>query len=422
MAPAASRSTFSTTINQRHAPLADVSRAWRWFFVPYSFPLVRYLTKRRAMNSWESVHALIESPQALPTYNLSGLAVYYHLLHQGTGETEHQQQAKNLFEQQLRNIDSHLATATFSLPETNVAALAWLYSRLQVQGQYDTSTFARLDAFLHAEAQRLVAAPDQPWAPLLPILRYFLQRLPNGAVTAYLHELVAALYNGGQTLTQRQAAGTIPLGLSNGLAGELLLLIDLYNAGIRNEVMLGIVREGISALLHTKREVDFQAGRYSIFPDSVNQSWQQPVYSNQLSWGHGVDLGVSLVLYKAQALLGDAELGKIAELVGLNTLLRTEPQTTALRSSQFCQGTAGVAYLYYQLYQLSHNPAYQQGYRFWLNQTEQWLSQELPTGFYQMREHVSRCGVLGIAILLRSLTDQPARPLDGPSVAAVELL
>ncbi len=377
------------------------------------------------MTNWEAIHAIIESPTAFPAYNLSGLAVYYYSLYQQTGEATYNQQAKHLFNQQLAEIEAQLTSADFNPKHTNFCALAWLDKQCKPLWHYDTNLFARLDRCLLEEANRLIRTTASPnWGPLLHIMRYFLERLPDAAVAHYLHEVVAMAYGiTRQSLAQTQAGGTIQLGLANGLVGELLVLIDIYNTGIKPAIILDIVRNGITALLHTKREADFLAGRYSIFPDSVDHRWQAPVYSNNLSWGHGVDLGVSLVLYKAQQLLGDdAELAKIAELVGLNTLLRTEPKTTGLSSSQFCQGTAGVAYLYHQLFLLSHNPAYQQGYQFWLGQTQNWLGQELPTEFYRGREQRSLCGVPGVSIALLALVDEPASAAPRRNLAAVDMV
>lgn len=376
------------------------------------------------MTAWKALHALIEPSAALPPTNPNGLAIYYYLLYQSTGDALYLRRVQELFEQQLATINVQLQTAVPVPVELPTAALAWIYDKLRHEAVLSAADvfeklelFEKLDYYLLQQARQIIYG-DGPadTRQLLQIVRYYLERLPDAAAAACLQDVVAAAY-GTTRRSLAQTADPVYLGLANGLIGELLILIDVCRAGIQPELLGEVVREGIAALLSTKREVDFLAGRYSVFPDVVEQDWQHTVFSNHLSWRHGGDLGAALLLYKAQLLLGDAELGRIAELVGLNTLLRTDPETTALTSSQFCQGTAGVAYLYHQLHALSGHAAYQQGYRYWLTRTEQCLAQELAAGYYHTPDHAAQCGALGVGIVLLALAETPARR----HVAAVEL-
>ena len=101
----------------------------------------------------------------------------------------------------------------------------------------------------------------------------------------------------------------------------------------------------------------------------------------------------------------------MAELVGLNTLLRTTEPTTLVANSLLYRGAAGVAHLYYKLYHASgQHPAYQRGYLFWLDQTQIWLHHELATGFYQNRESELLHGLVGVGLVL--LSALAGHPLD----------
>ena len=98
----------------------------------------------------------------------------------------------------------------------------------------------------------------------------------------------------------------------------------------------------------------------------------EATYSAELSWHRG-DLGQALLFYESHDLLPDPELAKIAELVGLNTLLRTSQADNNLGSAAWHRGASGVAHLYRQLHRISRHPAYRTGYQYWLGQTQQWL-------------------------------------------------
>lgn len=120
------------------------------------------------------------------------------------------------------------------------------------------------------------------------------------------------------------------------------------------------------------------------------------------------------MLYEAQDLLQDAELAKIAELVGLNTLLRTTTPATGIVSSYFYEGAAGVAHLYRKLHVLSGQPAYWRGYQFWLDQTQYWLGQELTADSPPHRGTELVAGLAGVGLVL--LTALSTAELDWDAV------
>ncbi|MGY3091485.1 hypothetical protein ACVWYF_004553 [Hymenobacter sp. UYAg731] len=360
------------------------------------------------MNSWHAIHSFIEtSKDSFSPYESGGFAAYYYLLHQSSGEAAPYQKALALLSAQLADIERQAATITFEACHTNVVALAWAYHKLRPDLPPQAATaVARVDQILAAEAQKQGHGATSNAAAVLRSVRYFLARLPDAAAATHLQELIGAAYQSSRKpLTQAPGHKATDLSMGSGLMGELLVLMDVHNAGISVALLRDVVRQGIALLLSTKGEVNFLAGRYSVFPVAIEPSGERRV-TNQLSWAHG-DLGASLVLYQARVVLDDAELGTIADLVGLNTLLRKEERTTGLVDSRFGQGTAGVACLYHRLYRLTGNPAYQRGHRFWLAQTEEYLTHELATGSYApgpLRE------ALAVGMVLLGLGHEPALP------------
>ncbi|GAA3952105.1 hypothetical protein GCM10022406_37370 [Hymenobacter algoricola] len=231
-------------------------------------------------------------------------------------------------------------------------------------------------------------------------VRYLSQRLPNYQAEVYLHWLLNQ-----PRFLEYTTAGLRPLGLAGGRASELLLLLRLCRQGIEVPGLRQYIRAGIQRILAVRRTVDFLAGEYSIFPDQLDEATGETTFSTELSWRYG-DLTQVWLLYEAHELLQDAELAKIAELVGLNTLLRTTSQATNITSSQFDRGAAGLATLYRKMYQLSGHPAYQQGYHFWLNQTQQLMQPQLLTGSGLPAGDL-RHGAVGVGlVLLSALTEQ----------------
>jgi hypothetical protein len=158
----------------------------------------------------------------------------------------------------------------------------------------------------------------------------------------------------------------------------------------------------VQRLLTLRHPVDFAEQHYAVFPYQVHRATGVASFSAELSWRRG-DLGQAVLLYEAQDLLQDAELANIAELVGLNTLLRTTIPATQVTSSLLGQGAAGVAYLYHKLFYASgQRPAYRQGYQFWLAQTQHWLGEELAAGFYEHRQGDLLDGLAGVGLVLLS--------------------
>ncbi|TGE25954.1 hypothetical protein E5K00_12405 [Hymenobacter aquaticus] len=371
--------------------------------------------------SWQAVHgAIAGSPgRGATVADLLGYSVYYYTVYRTFGHGTDLALSRELLGQLLQLLAQTTRAVWTTTLLDQVTALAWLQAEL---ARYPAATarpagseLAQLDAALLAEAGALQAAATAESRPrFLRIMLYFYlrnrQQLPTGHWPQML-TMLTALINapdsdfwfpfGEANTASPKPERTTALGLADGLAGELLLLIQLYEAdgqlaGIRQQV-----RQGILYILSTKREVDFSEQKYAIFPAHVGGRQQEAAFDNELSWSHG-DMGQSWLLYKSFELLQDAELPRLAELVGLNTLLRTDVRSTAVTSSRFDSGAAGVAHLYRKLFLASGHEAYRKGYAYWLTQTRSWLTHELPNGFYGHREGDLRQGLVGVGLVLLS--------------------
>ena len=354
--------------------------------------------------SWQDVHNLLceESSTHCKTPRLAELTAYYFCvsqalnLHDTVGpllQQQWQQFAAQLLQQAQLN--------TWSADHLDQACVAaWLASRLIDSQSIEVSDYLlRIDAALLAQANCLhKLADDANRSCFFRILRYFSLRLPSAPNTTALIELLEMLPQFPEVAT---------LGLADGLAAELLLLLRLHKMGIQHATLLPGLRSGLARLLKLRQQVDFSEGLYNAFPYHTPPDFSPAALSSQeLSWRHG-DVGQSLLLYKFAEELPNAELLPIAELVGLNTLLRTSWQSTQLNTSQVGQGTAGLAYLYQRVYRLSGHAAYRKGAAFWLEKTNTLLQQELATGFYREQKGDIMQGLVGVGlVLLSSLLDE----------------
>ncbi len=338
--------------------------------------------------SWQQVHARIEEKTEQATsasYGL-GFAVYYYLLGKTLNDEQHLQRAERLFDQFLAGQPPGNAGAETE----NLADIAWLHACLNGGGGDPArdAWLAALDEYLFNQAVGLLQYYRSPG--LLKILHYFTLRLPGAGAGDRLRDLLLRKYQptGGHylpswyknNLSQPGPPQTLRLGLCNGLATELLLLIKIYQSGIRDERIKEDVRQGILYLLSFKREVDFSSHRYTVFPDQVDVRHHEAIFINQLRWDCG-DMGAALLLYKAHELLDAAELKKIAELTALNTLL-IRGENAAPGGPAFYRGATGVAYLYHLLYRSDPNEAFRKGHAFWLEQTCRALSAAVAADSY----------------------------------------
>jgi|GEM_PF-2126892 len=366
------------------------------------------------VQDWRDAHTLLAARNwsACPLPDLFGFTVYHYSVYKAFGQEQDAALARGLFSQ----LTGALALESFAnegaAPLDYACMLAWLHAHFAQEARPSGGQLpiAALDQNLLREGLSLLLEPDaESRRNFFRVLRYFSLRLPDQQAEAYLRQLLVHRPDPGSGAE----AGILALGLADGLAGELLVLMKLYQAGIQDPEIKESVREGILRILSVKREVDFLEKKYSIFPDQVNLHTGEATFSAELSWRRG-DMGQSLLLYEAHELLQDAELAKIAELVGLNTLLRTSTRSTSVSSAQFDQGAAGVANLYCKLYRVSGQEAYRKGYLAWLGQTQKLLRQELATGFYEHQEGSLLHGLVGVSlVLLSAITEQP---LDWDSI------
>ena len=327
--------------------------------------------------SWQRVQEVLHAyrPAATAALDMAGLAVYHHCAHTTLAQAADARRTRELLEQLIFISEELLHDGAWNPQQfEHACALAWLQSRHAAgSAGADMATLLKnLDRLVELQAPLLLERSGSGSRRVfMQVLRYLSLRLPSASAARSLRLLLEH-----PTPQPPLSTEPWPLGLPDGLAGDLLLRLRLRRLGLHDAALPQYLRANIAHLLGARRDVDFSQDNFSIFPDQIGGPATEALFSAALTWSRG-DLPQALVLYEAHEFLRDDELAKIAELVGLNTLLRTTSPATEIVSSRFCRGAAGVAHLYCRLHQVSGQAAYQQGYHFWLDQTQQLLHQEL---------------------------------------------
>ncbi|BAV05894.1 lanthionine biosynthesis cyclase LanC [Filimonas lacunae] len=197
----------------------------------------------------------------------------------------------------------------------------------------------------------------------------------------------------------------IDFSLANGQHAYLLILLQALERGISIDRNYMSITKGINYLLQVKQDVDNESKKYSFFPESVNSVTHQRTYSNRLAWNGG-DLNGALLLYNAADTLSNNIYLQVADIVGTSSLMRVKEEETLCTDGSFYYGAAGVAQLYKTLHKLRPLPAYENGYRLWMEKTMDFLEEELQHGTYQSKENDLLNGLVGVNLTLLSFINE----------------
>jgi len=349
---------------------------------------------------WRQVHEHLDSKpwHGCTLMEAGGMTLYHYCVHKAFGHGPDELIARHWQATLITKLQP-LPSGAWNAGQLDQACLlAWLDADTADGHEglaCPEALLEEMDDLLGYEALRLLTQGDPTSRHhFFQVLRYFTLRASEGKSINRHLQIALDTWPG--------CLGPPPrlLSLVQGTAAELIVCIRLAKAGFEVAALTQYVRDGVRQLLTTRQPVDFERNRYAVFPDQPGERPGEYEYSAELNWSHG-DLGQAILLYEAQTLMPDAELVKFGDLVGLHTLLRTTTPATEVVSAPLYRGAAGVAQRYRQLYRLNQQPAYLQGYEFWLEQTRNRLWGELAVGDYPFEDSL-RFGLTGIGLVLLS--------------------
>ncbi|HEU4555519.1 MAG TPA: lanthionine synthetase C family protein [Chitinophaga sp.] len=345
-----------------------------------------------------------------------GLIFYYYHLYKVTEQPEIKHRTEEMLEQVLANISSAVPGLAGAALSTGGAGFAYTVDFMQRESflKFEVDNeFEELDKYLFNTAAALIAEDNIDYLHgALGVTHYFASREnATPLISGYLDELVvkicarAVQEEAGcwfrNSLMKSGKKRTINLSLSHGLCGVLLVLINAYEKSSHKALILETVRAGVRFVLKHKMDVDFSRNEYTFFPFVLTQDAREISAPNRMGWCYG-DLNQVLLFYRAGRLLDDDNLRCLADLIGTQSMMRRDRQSTMVTEAHFCHGTAGLAQFCKTLYLESGAEVYREAYEHWIERSVILLDDELNNGAYNGREHEFMEGLLGIAFVLLS--------------------
>jgi lantibiotic biosynthesis protein len=297
--------------------------------------------------------------------------------------------------------------------ETGMAGLAYLLSFIAEK----TGSTALYQSYLHRIDEYLLSAAIQQLenGPLgffngaFGIMQYFACKKNKTALDLLANKLNTRIVQQGNRSWFSSPAQPHPeekqiaLGLSHGLSGQLLVLLNLYRLLNHRKELETLIENGINFILSYRMEADFSEKEFSLFPTQVNMNASEIENSPVLCWSNG-DLNQALLLHRFGSAYDKPQLVRNAEMIGLHSLLRQSSEATCVYNSNFYNGSAGLAHSYLTLYNETGLPQYREGYHYWIEKTVLFLADDMEKGLYKGREENISDGLAGVGLVLLSFT------------------
>lgn len=387
----------------------------------------------RIRNRIPALTALItENPT--PHTNVSrgelGTILYFFYLSRATGEEQWGREAYIRLQKVLqRMMDDSVAEMMNPTLASGLSGLGMALEVLINEGfiadQYE-DFLGRLDQYVFEHSLKKIVKGNTDFlhgaTGGFHYLYYRLER--NARVHDYLVQYVRSLpditqpYSEGAFLRNAYIAhisrpGEINLGLSHGMAATILVLLNLYEAGIEKELTELLIRKYIGFITQHKNKGEYAPGKHAIFPNTVivnDQGQSEPdggSYQGGLRWCYG-DMNVAHLLYKASALLAEPQWYNLATETGLASLAITDFTHARCHGSLFCHGATGIAHYYDYLGRISGLDEYRSGYRYWMEAAFTEFEKERAADLYTDISSYFLEGSVGSGlVLMNALLDEP---------------
>ncbi|MFN3850374.1 MAG: lanthionine synthetase LanC family protein [Spirosomataceae bacterium] len=204
----------------------------------------------------------------------------------------------------------------------------------------------------------------------------------------------------------------VNLGLSHGMVSVLLILANLYEAGIRPEKCKALIEGGVNFILSFQNTERFKEGEFYNFPNSIilNQDKYSTDnlngYRGGLRWCYG-DMNIMHLLYKVAPILERPELRILADQIGESILPIRGIAETRCHGSLFCHGATGIAYYYKYLSRISGIEAYMEAYDYWLDKSFELFENEVQQSLFTEISGYFLEGFVGSSlVLMDAIEDQ----------------
>lgn len=344
-----------------------------------------------------------------------GLVLLYYEWYRQTGQAEFLQKGEAVLSgvfYRLNHDSPGLAGPSLSRGGAGLAIVIQLLEELELSPVQSAGTLKELERYLfNAASYQLEHDLTDCLHGAFGIIHYFSRHRPGTPGNTYLNKLVRkacmkaikdpAGYWFRNNMLHERKLDDINFSLSHGLSGMLLILLEAYPNTIHQSLTEEIVKKGIQFIRRHQLYVDTGNGEYSFYPLSVRENAAEIENRPRLGWCYG-DLNEALLFYRAGKLFRDKKLTDLGDIVGMHSLMRKDEASTQVTDSHFCHGAAGLAQFYLTLYTESVNAHYQEGYKFWIGKTVEYLQRDIRRGNFQHKEHSLLEGPVGVSLVLLS--------------------
>ncbi|RAJ80331.1 lanthionine synthetase-like protein [Chitinophaga dinghuensis] len=370
-----------------------------------------------------------EYPGLLGGY--SGTALFFANYYQLTGKESHLDLTYTVIQ---RSLD---AISTMSLSGghcSGLSGIAWHFLHLAEMGYIDPvdldETFGDLDTTLAKFMQDEIQIDKMDFLHQgLGVALYFLARLPSPAARQQLEQLVAALAQHAHKMPagiawrdqfstmslENEDRNMFNLGLAHGNPAIISVLSRIYEKGIAQDIIPGLIGPAVDWLLTTRKATS--APGTSLFPVLIDDNGETAGDVNsRLGWCYG-DLGI------AQALLDAGERMQKSDWLHYSAEMFTQIATTrdikngAVHDACLCHGSAGIALMMQQAgIRLQDNRLLQNAAYWYQTVASQNTWTDGPAGykFYHYPNYVSSHNVLegisGIGLSLIHFLEPDIKP------------
>lgn len=349
-----------------------------------------------------------------------GLIYYYYHLYKVTESATLKQETNQLLQQVFSGIYSANPTLVGPSLSTGGAGFGYTVNLMHREGFLQLEAENELDAlddYLFKTARGFVEEDNIDYLHgALGVVQYFSGR-QQGAAKQYADVLIEKICKRAvqeeagcwfrNNLIRVDGKQVINFSLSHGLCGILLTLLKVHAGSAHKELIANTVKEGIRFILKHKIDVDFSRSEYSFFPLMIARDAHEIITPDRMGWSCG-DLNEVLLFYRAAKLFGDDGLLRLANLIGMQSMMRKDGPSTQATTAAFCHGAAGLAQSCRILHKETGFPVYRDGYEHWLQRTILLLEDELPKGVYAGKEEGLLDGLTGIALTLLSYISDKA--------------
>jgi lantibiotic modifying enzyme len=260
-----------------------------------------------------------------------------------------------------------------------ISGFGWLCEHLRkmdMLNREDIKFLDNLDPFLYNKMIFDIQQGNYDYLHgALGVGTYFISRFDKIDVHGYLEDLLTELEKSGvecengtvkwiSVLNYETGEKGYNISLSHGTTSIAAFLIRLYQLNFETDRVNRLL---IRTMMYILDQITYTEGSISYFPSYAKESSSGKYYS-RLGWCYG-DLGIAHILLQVAVVIKNEKWRTIALQILLHTSNRRNLQENMIMDAGICHGSAGIAYVFWNLYKNTGVQAFCETTDYWLEHT-----------------------------------------------------